>query len=281
MKKCLIISLFDSVLSEPTSHESLHLGVNLSLTDGASSSLCRILSRDKSWEVNHIVLAESTHTDSAEAFNKLPQVSNIEAYNQLLAKQMPDLVFMQVSNVKVLMNSTLSGKLAKHTVDKNIQLICFSGATVNACEALSLGALDFIQMPCSLKRLESSLQKVKVFQSGLSSLQQRAERIIVKSVGNMEMIDVSDILWVKGAANYAELHCKDRVVLHRETLASLENKLSLSSFARVHRSALVNWTKVKAITSELGRYSILKMTNDEEVKLSASYKEHLFAHLGV
>ena len=48
--------------------------------------------------------------------------------------------------------------------------------------------------------------------------------IPVKSIGRIRFIAVEDIVWIKGAANYVEIHLHDGMVLHRETLSSLAER---------------------------------------------------------
>jgi len=108
-----------------------------------------------------------------------------------------------------------------------------------------------------------------------------ANFIAAKSVGKIEIIHFEDILWLHASSNYIEVHLEDRVVLHRESLMSLEEKLPKDQFIRVHRSSIVNMNKIKLINSELGRYNLIALINDDEVKLSKAYRNELFHNLGI
>lgn len=55
------------------------------------------------------------------------------------------------------------------------------------------------------------------------------------------------MLWVEAAGNYIEFHTGQRSHLVRGTLAAWEARLAAKGFVRVHRSRLVNRTRISAI----------------------------------
>ena len=148
-----------------------------------------------------------------------------------------------------------------------------------ALQAFNIGALDYLLKPFENSRLETTLQKVERFKQ---APQKRSKKLLaVKSVGAVEFVNVDDIIWIKGSANYVELHCKERMLLHRETLGNLEQQLSPEKFVRVHRSAMVNIENVNSLSSELGRFSLLHLSNGDEVKIGQGHRASLFEYLGI
>lgn len=117
---------------------------------------------------------------------------------------------------------------------------------------------------------------ISVQQSGFNS-----EFLAVKSIGKIDIIPLADIFWLHASSNYIEIHLEKKTLLHRESLINLELKLPYEIFVRVHRSSIVNLTKVLHINSELGRFNNVTLTNGNEVKLSKAYKSNLFKILGV
>jgi DNA-binding LytR/AlgR family response regulator len=71
------------------------------------------------------------------------------------------------------------------------------------------------------------------------------------------------------------------MLLHRETLANLEQQLNPDKFVRVHRSAMVNVENISSLSSELGRFSLLHLSNGDEVKIGQGHKASLFEYLGL
>jgi hypothetical protein len=72
-------------------------------------------------------------------------------------------------------------------------------------------------------------------------------RIEVRDGGAAVFLVPSDITHVEAAGNYVEFHTNGRTHLVRGTLASWEARLTARGFVRVHRSRLVNRTKIAAL----------------------------------
>lgn len=73
------------------------------------------------------------------------------------------------------------------------------------------------------------------------------ERIEVRDGGAAVFLAPSDITHVEAAGNYVEFHTAGKTHLVRGTLASWEARLVARGFIRVHRSRLVNRTKIAAL----------------------------------
>jgi two-component system LytT family response regulator len=68
----------------------------------------------------------------------------------------------------------------------------------------------------------------------------KAERITLRESGRTYFVAARDVVWIEAKRNYALVHLRDRTVAVRETLASVEERLPRTTFARIHRSAIVN-----------------------------------------
>lgn len=73
------------------------------------------------------------------------------------------------------------------------------------------------------------------------------ERIEVRDGGAAVFLAPSDITHVEAAGNYVEFHTAGKTHLVRGTLASWEARLIARGFIRVHRSRLVNRTKIASL----------------------------------
>lgn len=104
--------------------------------------------------------------------------------------------------------------------------------------------------------------------------------LTVRSIGVVERIEVADIEWVGGAGNYVRLQLPQRVVLHRATLAGMEERLPPAEFLRVHRTALVRRSAVAALkASGPGSFS-LQLKSGAEVPVSDRHLEAVRALFG-
>ncbi len=73
------------------------------------------------------------------------------------------------------------------------------------------------------------------------------DRIEVRDSGAAVFLSPNDISHVEAAGNYVEFHTAAKTHLVRGTLASWEARLVARGFIRVHRSRLVNRTKIAAL----------------------------------
>lgn len=73
------------------------------------------------------------------------------------------------------------------------------------------------------------------------------ERIEVRDGGSAVFLAPGDVSHVEAAGNYVEFHTAAKTHLVRGTLASWETRLLARGFVRVHRSRLVNRTKIAAL----------------------------------
>ena len=199
-----------------------------------------------------------------------------EAKEALLAHE-PDVCFMDI-NIIAGSGMELAVSLSKIL---GTQWIFSTAYSEFAVDAFDINASGYLLKPYENTKLRQLLHKVEKQLGSETTPNIHSTKLAVKSIGEVQIIDSKDIIWIKGASNYVELHCIDKMHLHRETLTNIENKLSKEKFVRVHRSAIVNIDYVKKIESELGRYSTLVLKNGDEVKISNAYKHDLFELLGV
>jgi two-component system LytT family response regulator len=74
------------------------------------------------------------------------------------------------------------------------------------------------------------------------------EAIAIKTGAQYLVTRVADIDWVEADGNYVKLHIQKRFRLLKRSLASLEQRLlDPEVFVRVHRSAIVNTTRICAV----------------------------------
>jgi two-component system, LytTR family, response regulator len=74
-----------------------------------------------------------------------------------------------------------------------------------------------------------------------------ATRILVRVGQRDEIVSVSDIDWIRSDDYCSVLHISGRQHIIRETLGALEKRLDPRSFVRIHRSAIVNLSRVTAL----------------------------------
>lgn len=89
------------------------------------------------------------------------------------------------------------------------------------------------------------------------------------------VVPVNEVDWIEGAGDYARLHVGDRQYLLGERLKVLETRLDPDTFARVHRSAIVNLSRVRRLRHRShGDYDVV-LADGAEVRVSRTYRSAL------
>jgi two-component system, LytTR family, response regulator len=160
----------------------------------------------------------------------------------------------------------------------------------HALRAFDAQALDYVLKPFDGDRLQKALDRAKALvrlrqldrlgeslRAALAAAQHPGgiERIVVKSAGRISFASVDEIDWIEAADNYVQLHVGRATHLVLGTLAKLEASLSAEKFLRVHRSAIVNVTRIRTIEPLFhGEYRIVLESGDE-VTSGRTYRERL------
>jgi two-component system, LytTR family, response regulator len=135
-----------------------------------------------------------------------------------------------------------------------------------AIQAFELNAIDYLLKPVTSERLAQAIQRVQTremarrsdvrerLETALEQLETRQPqgvgRLIVREVGEIIIVATRDIDWIEGADYYSRLHVGPKSYLFRESLSSLEKRLDNARFLRIHRSSIVNLTRVRAVRSD-------------------------------
>lgn len=149
-----------------------------------------------------------------------------------------------------------------------------------ALRAFEAGALDYLLKPFDNARFERSLARAK--EKVWSAHPMKApDRLVVKSAGQVSFIKVSDVDWIEADDYYARLHVGANGYLIRRSLAELEQELEQRSFCRIHRSAIANTARIKALKlNSEGEYNVV-LESGAELRLSRRYRKKLQLFLGV
>ena len=164
-----------------------------------------------------------------------------------------------------------------------------------ALRAFDSNALDYLLKPFRKERLERALARaseriarnsdpgfaarIVAAMDALAARHDYLERIPVPLKGRITFVRVEDIEWIEGAGNYAQLHEGKRTHEIRETLTSLEGKLNPKQFVRVHRSAIVNVSRIEEIHPWFHGYHLILLQSGHRLRLSR-YQRAAMKRLG-
>ena len=145
-----------------------------------------------------------------------------------------------------------------------------------ALRAFDAGALDYILKPVHGARVRRALARAKARLARSSPYPtQGTSRIVVKCNGQTLFLPTSEIDWIDAARYYACLHRDGATHIVRRTIQELERELDTRTFVRIHRSTIVNLTRVRGLEmQEGGEYEVV-LDSQIRLKLSRRYRKHL------
>ena len=76
---------------------------------------------------------------------------------------------------------------------------------------------------------------------------ERPERFLVRKLGREFLVAAAEVEWLQAAGNYVNLRVRGHDYPLRSTMAAIEAQLDPASFARIHRSYIVNLDQVASI----------------------------------
>ena len=173
----------------------------------------------------------------------------LEAFG-LLQAQPVDLMFLDIKMPKLLGTDFL--RSLRHPP----QVIFTTAYREYAYEGFELDAVDYLLKPVSLERFLKAVAKVShAGDSGAAApepapvanpdafLYFRIDRKMVKVI-------LRDILYVEGLKDYVKIHrATGPPLVVKQTVSSMEEKLSESNFLRIHRSFIVALDKIRTYSA--------------------------------
>lgn len=150
-----------------------------------------------------------------------------------------------------------------------------------ALRAFEAGALDYLLKPFDNPRFELALKRAKERVAASLSAPSTADRITVKSAGEILFLKLDDIDWIEAADYYACLHVGGKSHLLRRSLSDLEQELPPAAFCRIHRSTIVNLERIRGLKLNAdGDYDVL-LDRGNKLRLSRRYRKQLRWRMGL
>ena len=197
--------------------------------------------------------------------------SGLEAVEQI-RKSKPDLVFLDVQmpecggfDVLELLGSDLPPTI--------IFVTAYDEYALRAFEA---GALDYLLKPFDDARFGRALNRAKEKLAHYLPPQPRAaERLVVRTQGQVLFLSVADIDWIEAAGYYACLHVGSDTHILRRSLSELEQDLGDEKFIRIHRSIVVNLDRIRGLELQSsGEYEVV-LQSMVRLRMSRRYRKRL------
>ncbi|MCU4155138.1 response regulator transcription factor [Carboxylicivirga sp. A043] len=165
----------------------------------------------------------------------------------------PQILFLDIQMPKV------TGLELLEVIDEPLQVVFTTAYDQYALKAFELNAIDYLLKPFDEKRFDSAVQKVlDKLQSGdysnqiqieqmQQSKQEKLDRIVVKKGTILTVVDLQNLLYLEAQDDYVMLYTETGNYLKSKTMKYFEEHLPSEQFIRIHRSYIVNASKIKGL----------------------------------
>jgi two-component system LytT family response regulator len=213
--------------------------------------------------------------------NVLDEAANVDEALTLIRNHELDVVFLDVE-----MPYGNAFDLLDKVGNRTFETVFVTAYNHYAIDALNAHASYYLMKPISIDELIKAVDYVTEIKTKENALQDEVlvpktnhvnGKITIPLQDGFEVIETADILFCKADDNYTEIYLNtNKKKLVSKTLKYFEEALSNSSFARVHKSYLVNVNEVVKYVKGKGGSVIL--SNGKEIMVSASKKSQLLSY---
>lgn len=143
-----------------------------------------------------------------------------------------------------------------------------------ALESYEYDVVDYLLKPFSFERFVQSVSKVPLLKSeGTKQVNQienssPPEVIFIKSGYEHIKIDVADIRFIQSDADYTEIFTSKKKHLSKEPLRHWEEHLDPKKFMRIHKSYILNISKIQKIVGNQ-----VRLDENTNLPIGRAYKE--------
>ena len=206
---------------------------------------------------------------------KIPFVSLLASFDNALdglaylKQNKADILFLDIEMEQ------LSGIQLLETLVEKPYVIITSAYANYALKGYELRVFDYLLKPYSFERLLSAVNRVS---DDILQKQQNPNgevtNIFVKTEYRIENVAVNDILYVEGMQGYLRIVLPGHKIMTKLTFKALLEQLPVSKFIQVHKSWVVNISKVEMI--ERNRIRIA----EKFIPIGDSYRNGFYKAIG-
>lgn len=223
-----------------------------------------------------------TYLERMPDVNLVATCSNAFEANQALKDNQVDLMFLDIQMPQ------LTGMDFLRTLQNPPMVIFTTAYSEYAIEGFELDALDYLLKPISFDRFVKAVNRAKEQKnlqggssesavnantSGADTEENEEDFIFVKADKKLIKVNYDDILYIEGLKDYVIIRCNDSRVITLQTMKSLEVRLPSKIFKRIHRSYIINMSKVEAVMGNM--IEITEKGAKKHLPIGKNYREEL------
>lgn len=209
----------------------------------------------------------------------------------LILEQRPNLVFVDV-RLPDIDGLTMAQEVQRELGADTPHFIVSTAYDSYALRAFDIHAVDYLVKPYSRERFRTALlqatsrnpmaQRSAAMAFGGSRPRRTSysSRVTFRSNGKLLVFDTREILYVRAADNYIQVHAGGEKILIRAKLGDIESQLDKETFLRTHRGVLINLRHLREVdlTADAGEATVV-LTNGSRLPLSRNYRNRILQAL--
>jgi DNA-binding LytR/AlgR family response regulator len=195
--------------------------------------------------------------------------SNVKEAIDFLNNNMVDVIFLDVE---------IPGGQGFEILDQIAyapKVILTTSKTEYAYNGFEYNVTDFLKKPFTYQRFQDAVKKVSdspvIKQKEISD----EDHIFIKSDGKLVRLKNDEILYIESMGDYVKFVAADKKYVVLNTIKNLETKVNGQQFLKVHRSYIVNISKVDNL-----RENTL-FINGAEIPVSKAFKAEVLRRFNV
>jgi two-component system LytT family response regulator len=163
-----------------------------------------------------------------------------------------------------------------------------------ALQAFDAHAIDYLLKPYDRARFDAALDRARVqvrrktvddrllaFVDRLEGQPQYLTRITVKTGTRTQFVAVASVDYFEAESNYVRLRVGDQSYLIRDTLTNLAERLNPAQFVRVHRSLIIQTSRIVEAESLFAGEYVLFLSTGRRLTSGRTYRAAVQAALGI
>lgn len=216
-----------------------------------------------------------TYIEKIPDLNLITKCSNALEANAALKEHDIDLMFLDIQMPQ------LTGIDFLRTLAKPPKVIFTTAYANYAVEGFELNAVDYLLKPISLDRFMKAVNKAqeqinlekKDAPAPASTEADGEDFIFVKADKKLIKVNYKEIVYIEGLKDYVIIRLNNTRIITLQTMKSLEQKLPVSIFKRIHRSYIVNIQSIQAIQGNM--VEVIEKNQAKHLPIGKNYREEL------
>lgn len=174
-----------------------------------------------------------------------------------------DIIFLDIHLPKI------SGIDFLKTLSNPPQVILTTAFSDYALESYEFDVVDYLLKPFSFQRFIKAIAKVDTKRQNFAPSVAATEinEVYVKVGYDLVRVLIDDIAYIVSDADYTELHLQNKKHVSSERLHYWEELLPSKKFVRVHKSYIVNTSKIERMSGNQ-----IHLINKKSIPLGRAYK---------